>query len=1026
MKKIIHRKTNLTLISWLTFLLLAIAELGHAQFIFEIDGASATYITGINNSFHICGYASFPNGTTKGFVKTKTDTIIVNYCSIPDANTWIGGINDLGEVVGRYNVDYNSFTYFPFKYHYPTGTCTLLTDIFGYENTSPNDINNEGWISGDLKDGSQRRIFTYHPNQGLATNFVMIGSTVMPTYGGHHIDENGKTSAYWIQGLQQRSAYYQSGFGFTDTLLSFGDPNLPAINKVNLKGGNSENIIVYYPASRTTYVHQIGSQGYNARLLIPGATEVWGMDLNETDHIAGYFVDENGITRGFYQADEEADFAANEDGFNLNNDETDLWSWEVQTNNSYYNDPYWYEYHNHEEHPFPGPDNGYITYPMYSWIPWKDWVRGYGEAQCYFTAPTVNFFEINPAAFHSWRLFRKDGFEGAGFGFCVNALHVRNNVEGYYQKYPETENLFYLPENTSSVDWGVTKTYCASSMRAAQAQARSEVAVWNKMQETRPLLEELPNIYRNLLGLDSDAGIMTVSIENPDGTWDFKSVIPTKIERSTTNNIDYNTYYLYYYDPNHRFDINRYFTIMMNEDTTIIYTMENPLEPSNVEIRLEDYSSLTTNDYPQLFNLEGGEDYREGSIRLSFLNEPDISITSSEGDIAVSNQLYTNTIPGAFSLDRFGGYGEKPHVFKFDPGEYTATITAQADDHFSAWSTSEQGTIMYTRPDAQAGDVDHVFSSGTLFSYLNQSGQAQDINAIILTSDGDMQFTYSVDNIGVSAGQDISLQIVSPTEIMITSSNAATTYDVKIRIFTPEIGFWEATATGVPIGTNVTQLIIPSLTDDTMDGIIIETDANQDGNYETSDAYENEGIPNMLLSQYEVTVPNSGATETVHVSNVGGGNLNWTVVSAPSWITINTGVTGINHGPVEFSVEENTATEGRQDYIIIEASSPANDQDTVLVIQGQGGGVDIDTINLSDAFVSIMPNPAHEMVVFTLNESFVGTATYSIFNATGQLVKESNIRGRNEKINVANFTRGVYHVTFHINNQVITKKLVIS
>jgi hypothetical protein len=994
-----------------------------AQFTFEMPGADATYITGINNSFHICGYAEYPDGSVKGFVKTKTDTLVIatNHYNEP-SNIWLGGINDLGEVVGRYNNDFNSFTYFPFKYHYPTGASTLLSDIFGFENTSPNDINNAGWISGDLKDGVQRRIFTYHPDHGLSTNFVFIDDVVMPTYGGHHVDDNGKTTVYWIQGLKQRSGYYQDGFGFTDTLITQYDPVYPSIEKMNYKGGNAENVIVYFPQSRKTRVYWHESQGFSCELLIPGATEVWGMDINESDHIAGYYRAADGIVKGFYQANEEADFVANEDGFNLNNDETDMWSWEVQTVNDYYNDPYWYWYHDHEEIPFPDPQDGYITFTMSSWIPWKDWVRAFGESQCYHHAPNVNFTEISQPAFQSWRLFRKDAFDGAGFGFCVNALHARNNVEGYYQKYPETDNLFTLPNNVSSVDWGVTKTYCASSMRAAQAQARSESSVWAKMQPTRPLMEVLGTIYESLTGADNASMVMSLSTENQDGEWEYKSVIPTKIEVTTT---DCNAYRLYYYDPNYRFDNNRYLTIFFHEDTTYIYTMENFLFPSNVKVRMEDCEPLLQNDYPQLYNLNGGSEYRESSVRMAFLNNPDIHITSPDGELIVTNQLYQNSIPGSQSLNAHGGYIEKPHVFTFLPDEYNATVTSQDDRPFSAWGTSEQGTIIFNRTAAQAGEVDHIRNIGTLFTYDNQSGSSQNLNATILTSDGDMQLTYYVDDIQVNDGQEISLEIMSPTQVMITSSNAATDYDVRIRIFNPEVGFWEASAEDIPIGTNVTQILIPSLTDDTMDGIIVETDADQDGVFEGSDAYDNTGMPNMLLSHYEVTVPNGGATETVHVSNVGGGNLNWTVISSPSWITVNTGAFGVNHGPITFTVAENTGSEGRQDYILIEAAAPSNDVDTVLVIQGEGGEVGINKLKLEDALITLSPNPAHDFLQITMDTKFLGDASYRLYNAAGQLVQENILLSNRTTLNTSKLESGIYQLQFKISGQQIIKRLVI-
>lgn len=1019
-----HKKITRYVLSVIAAVLLSVAGM-NAQFTFDYPGATETYVTGMNNSFHICGYATFPDGSTKAFVKTKIDTLLINYCEMPEANTWAGGINDLGEVVCRYhNGSGGTFGYFPFKVFYPTGECTLLSETFGYEFTSPNAINNEGWISGDLKDGSQRRIFTYHPDHGMSTNFVLINGQPIPTYGGDYVDAEGKISCYWIEGISQRSGYYKEGEGFSDT-LSWVDPSYSQIQKMNLKGGNADRIIAFYPQSKRSQIISHGSiQGVWGELYVPHATAVYATDMNDSDHLAGYYLDEDGKAHGFFQADELGAFAANVDGFNMENKSEDLWGWEEAMMNDYLSDPYWWKYHDHEQIPFPIQQHDFTSYTPSSYIPWPDWVRGFGEEQCYHFAPNVDYVELNQPAFQAWRIAREDSFSGGGFGMCVNAWWVYHDPDGYYTRYPETEDLFYLqpPAQTAS---NMTATYCPPSMRSAQAQTWSDVGLWHRSQPRQPLMTQLGRVYELVVGTLSNTAVMTARVKAPDGGTFYKTLIPTKMERVS---VDYNKYKVYYYDPRYKSDTDRYFTIEYGPDYISTYTPETlALMPADVDIRLEDYDNLIGSEYPQLFNMSGQDGYRESSVKMAFLHSPDLSITASGGgEINVIGEEYSNSISGAEALNSYGGYGEKSHLFKLDPGEYSAAITAQSEGGFGAYSISENGSILYERNSAVAGDTDNIFSSGTSFGYRNQAGSSQDINALILTSDGAVHYSYYVDNIGVSSGQDISLQIIDATRVMITSSNASTTYDVRIRVFNPEVGFWEASAAGIAIGADVSQLLIPVLTLDNFDGITVETDADGDGIYEDSDFYPNGGTPVMVLSHYEVYSPNTGSDEEVFVSNIGGGNLNWTVVSSPDWVSVNAGLTGVNHGAVQFTVAENNDTNGRQGYIIIQAAAPANEQDTVLVTQGQGTGVGIDKINLSDALVSMMPNPAKDYVLFSLSNDFSGTASYSIYNATGQLVRESKMHDKKEIVNTSELNRGIYQVKFILNGSVVIKKLVLS
>jgi len=430
----------------------------------------------------------------------------------------------------------------------------------------------------------------------------------------------------------------------------------------------------------------------------------------------------------------------------------------------------------------------------------------------------------------------------------------------------------------------------------------------------------------------------------------------------------------------------------------------------------------------EVMSMNGQLGSRSGEALINFLNDYDVVITDDNNaeQINVTNGTPFNDIEGAQILYPYNGILQTPREFYLPSGDYSIEAINSSSLPFVSMMTNENGTVMFTRNDAQQGETEALGCHGSQYVYTNQLGQASNIDAYILTSDETTSYEYYVDNIDISAGQSIGLQIIDATHIMITSNGAATNYDVRIRIYSPETGFWEAVASNVPIGTNVTQLIIPSLTEDTMDGIMIETDANQDGTYEGSEGLDNEGIPNMMLSIAEVEIANTGGSESFHVSNVGAGNLNWNVVYAPSWITVNAGATGVNHGPIEFTVAENTTSAGRQDYLIVEASAPANDQDTVLVIQGEGGVIGIDNIKLNGSAVSMMPNPANDRVQFAVEHNFVGNASYSIYSSTGQLVREGQIRGQKEIINTSHMERGVYQVKFNLNGKIIIKKLVLS
>jgi len=1008
-----------------TALILVITSFGgltHGQIVFNIPGASATYITGINELTEICGYAEFANGSVQGFIRTAGDTLMVNF---PDGgNSWLGGINDNGQVVGRYNPTGAWTDYHCFIYDYEIEEYTDMPQLNGYELLTPNDINNNGWISGELRDAAQRRIFTYHESQGMVTNFVIVGGEAQPTYGGHYISSSGQTSTYFVNAGDQKGAWFTNGSGFSD-ILDLADPTIPTAHRTRIMGANSQFAILNFVSSKTSYVYDYVQDTLGSKIKIPRAAEVYILDINDEGYMAGYYMDSSYVAHGFFQVKASFGFDIAQDGWNFVNSGIDCWTADQYSSITYTHDPYWYEAHN-ADIPFPLPFPLLDPYPDGSFSSWPDQVKAFPENQSFNIDPNVNYVVQNPNAYQLWRKDRENSFTGICWGMVANCLMHYENNSILTQTHPALGQLLSgTPpgslELIPNIDIASPKSRITQNFQIAKT-------IWSQIvrDDNEPI-----TLYPTLLSTIQsplEKRIINIYLKG-ESVHGRHAIMPYKIERHPTN---VNWYLTYVYDPNAPGLLTRRIISDYDEtESTYSYNFGGTwTDWVRRGIKYDPYQLAFTQPR-EMMSLAGGDNSRDlDYVLLSLINRPNgtINNVSGTGAIDIDGFNLENTIANSQSICLSKGIIEKPFDFKLPIGDYQGMTVSTDDRPFEVWLNTEgYGTVMMMRTNTEEGDVDYFRNTDKKLFYINNGTAPIPLTATILTSSESTQLQYTVSNISVAPNQSIGLEILDATHVLITSNDASTSYDVNIQIYSPEVGFWNATATNVPIGTDVTQLIIPSLTDDTMDGIIIDTDANQDGDYESSQGYDNEGIPNMMLSMAQIDVPNTSSTQSFYVSNVGGGNLNWTVVSSPSWITVTTGATGVNHGPIEFTVAENTATEGRQDYIIVEASSPANDQDTVLVVQGEGGGVGIDKLTLSDAVVSMMPNPAKDFVQFAIDyNDYKGTVVYSIYNAAGQLVEEGQMRSRKEIINTSEMERGVYQVKFQINGKIIIKKLVLA
>jgi hypothetical protein len=991
-----------------------------AQLTIDMPNAVETQVTGINDSWDIVGFYTNADGITEAFYISKGDTIFYKHNNY---NTWFGGINNYSRVVGRYNPTGNIGDYHAFVLNLTNMTTAELPILDGYEYMSPNDINDYDAISGDLKDGANRRFFIYDQN-GLNTQSYLIGGTPVPTYGGYGLDNQGRLSGWYLDAGNYISFRYHPDFGYMN-VVDLNDPESNLAHKTRLMGMNNDGkAVLDFIVSDNAHIYDFGAPNSwpTQEKFIPASTEIHLHDINSSKSVCGYYMDANNVVHGYADVAFLSEFNVLQHGNSFVNSVNPVWPGNLFPNGYYSFDHYWY---NDNFMPFPRQQPGYVFYHD-SYPSWLDYVDMLSPASCYYNIPSGNnqftdYPVMRPNAFATWKVYRKSKFEGACFGMASNAAKS--------WQFPQLLSSKFHDQWDNSQYGGWDNLYIRENDAIAYA----------NIGQASQLSREFKTMHYNAIDIRADSVINAVAKSLMGG-----GEIPVIAATLTGNGIlcghallpfaiypwpEINKYSIIVYDPNspgnENITIDVFFDPQYGKWTFLFGTIQTNLNTHGLRLLNTStlYEEYLTPGMSEVHSDPGlsAEIVRDENIRLFTLEPVSFNITGNGGVINVSDDIYENTIAGSEPWLWYGGMDIIPDQFTLPSGDFTLTTPEDTNAVYTGGMMTGNTIIMYNRYDTQEGQEDIIQSSGTALTYLNNIGESVGIVAEVTTQDGDAEFYYEVNNLTLEANQSVTLEYTAPY-LYITNSGAATEYDVTIQIMDEVTGLFETLAANVNLGDGVTQEIIPVFDENGITGISI-TEFDEDPNTEdVIFTVENSGIPELVLGMDTLVVFPTGGANNVAVANFGAGMLEWNVLSSPSWISISQS-SGINYGTVEFSVEAND-NDTRDGFLIVQNINNTSEVDTLYIQQIGALGV-IDDNNLSQ-HIQLWPNPTHGMVYLKKASHLSGKQmNYEVISSDGKLVRSGSFNNDQVSIDLSTLPTGLYQIRLNADGILIAKRVMV-
>lgn len=864
------KKTLLSLL-----LLLAISVGTRAQEIFDMPGATATYLTGINDSGEICGYYTVSSGAAFGFAINKFgDTIRVAY---PGSYNYITveGINNKGMLCGTYGSSSNTgavqgFVFLPNPGRNNGGTYVdVTTGKWGGTNIKMGDVTEDTCFAGGL------RVSNHDDGAAMCNSEAQVTAlrcnnqgTIYPTYFFAR-DNSGNLGGYIVQGGSEQCCIYRAGVWDTFSIAGNNKSRVYGMNDNGWICGNYSNTTRGYFSKKLSGQNLQGT----TNISISGSTTVFPLDINNKNELVGYFTDATG-THGFIIATYDIGFLPSRNGFPLRNDGSDSWTPSYYANINYNTDPYF----NDGITPFP-KDNYNHVYTPARHDSWRDVGQTLTENTLYIT--TQGTRTIKQSTFQLWKTLSGTGFQGGCFGYTNAAALLYDEPAKFFSFFPsaigyQNLNAFNFPRND-------TTRLVANQMQAAYTYSkvftsRDAAAIATRLSVT---MQELKQELRN--SRTRPHKVLGIILQDGSGG---HAVFPYKL---VPDRRGFGVDTIYIYDSNYPGQDNLFMSVDLRAGSGNWKYNANGQrsEAGNSSLGVGLYLQLpdTTASRRLEATLKQNINHFErsnGYTTIYFNDSSVVHITDDNDSTAVfsaDSNIYSGLILGRARLSGIVGMQTKS-AFSFST---TATLTKTTrtgyEDNFVALSDEDY----FIRCDKMSGtdSTDNfVITSGTA-DYTNPTGADAVMNYTVVRDDSSTEFNYFVNNVHVAATGRTVVSKYGTHGMRIQNYGPATSYTITTQFITDAVHVFTDT---LSLAGNTEQIIQPH--DTTASGIYVLVDNGMDGSIEDT-IFVNQTL--TAINRIEAPQINAWPVPTGNELNISGpqGEVAYTITDVQGRLVAN-------------------------------------------------------------------------------------------------------------------------------------------
>ncbi|MEX0966103.1 MAG: T9SS type A sorting domain-containing protein [Bacteroidia bacterium] len=972
---------------------------------FDIDGATNTFIMDINDNGEMVGYFEDGQGTHAFYHNLRSNQTLT--FDMPGA-AWTKAthINNKSIMAGTFTNVGISETH-GFFYDINTKLLSKPTDgdmvlLSGVDYITLEGVRDDSTIVGNYRTGLNRVFYIGNPDGTTQTRFYTKNANKFPTYG-HGLAKSGEVCGFIIDGAKYYGFLWTGGQNFTLVDQS-GAGNI----KTRFMGMNDSLVVVGDFQRTKGFIHDMGGKGRytfeEIDLSHLGATTVQPQGVNNSFEVVGYYTDGSGNTHGFTQQPIDIRFRPQTHGWNFSNSAANMWpqSW-------------WQQFRYSQYDPYRGPGRAFEktwTYPSSMFPDWPLFVEVFGESYCYTNSSVP---QIRQEALELWQAISGD-WGGSCYGFSTSAILAYDTLKGYNNKFTykqETDNELYKNALSDArrrvVNHMMTYQYSEQDIDFERSNR------WTSANQTLEILKE--RMQED--GENYNLVIFNSNLQDPGGG---HSLLPYKI---TEDENDPDIEWIWIYDSNFPGDSTRkvkvhtrlgkwYYEATLNTSGTAVEWGNNS---SGMFISLA--SSAYLDDAIAPTNKKATVPhvlYPSASADLLIVSDQVDSTGFYQGRVVQDST--TNTFP----LWRYNGKVSRPYGYHLDVGEHQVSLQHPESDTVRLYAVRDAARYAYLRTGAVGTETDE-FKIDDAFEVQNPDATEKTFELKTIVP-GATETTYSLGNVKLKQAEALSVSRENG-ELTVVNSGGTKTYDLMVTKLDND-GRSVFSTVAVPLDANSRHIIIPNKDSLKTAKVWIKLDQGNDGTVEDTLFYENTAKPEIATSRFMVMWGRPAGTDTVYVSNIGGGMLDWNITEKPDWVTVVSGAPGQNDGMLILDYENNAGTI-RNGEITIGATDASNSPYKIEIVQ-DGEPLGIDDKDKDDGW-KLFPVPASDFVYLWNASATQGLTGIDVVDMNGKVVYRTVLGPtaplQVTKLDVAQWEPGVYMVRIADADSVVMKKVVV-